>query len=186
MNISYCTNCHKRLWQLKLTLPENLKFTKKDEIDIVVLAYNDATVKPYLEKTYPEYIADGRLKVFEVNDGKEYQFGVVKNLVHNEATGRVLFNLDADNFITGTPEKLATLKDDEILISHLPLADGRGGRIGVTKTVFDVVGGYRDGQADPDDVDFIKRVKEIAPTVKYETCPRRPLPNKPPKYIFTM
>ena len=111
---------------------------------------------------------------------------MVKNLVHNATTGRALFNLDTDNFIIGTPNKLVDLKDDEILISHLPLADGRGGRIGVTKTVFDVGGGYRDGQDDPDDVDFIKRVKEIGSTVIYETCPRRPLPNKPFRNIFTI
>lgn len=48
MKVSYLTNCHNRLWQLQQTLPHNLKFTKIDEIEIVVLAYNDDSIKPYI------------------------------------------------------------------------------------------------------------------------------------------
>ena len=48
MKVSYLTNCHNRLWQLQQTLHHNVKFTKIDEIEIVVLAYNDDSIKPYI------------------------------------------------------------------------------------------------------------------------------------------
>ena len=78
MKISYCTNCHKRLWQLKQTLPHNLAYTKVGEVELCVLVYNDDTVEPYLIEHYPEYISDGRLNIKTHVEDRPYSFGYVK------------------------------------------------------------------------------------------------------------
>lgn len=178
MKISYVTNCHNRLWQLKKTLPHNLKYTLQGVVEIVLLVYNDLETFEYITENYQSYIEDGRLTVINHTDAKPYTFGHVKNLAHSYAKGRVVFNLDADNYIDGCHDALLALQDNEILItteSHL--SDGRGGRIGMTKLVFKILQGYRDGQRLPDDVDLIERAMSRGYRLKRADCLIAPLKN---------
>lgn len=178
MDISYCTNCHNRLWQLKITIGRNLKFTVPGQVEIFVLAYNDETIEPYLVENYSEYINDGRLRIKSLQDTQPYSFGHVKNLCHSMAKGRVLFNLDADNYIDGCHEKLAGLTDHELLVtlhSHLP--DGRGGRIGMTRRTFNELKGYLDNQESPDDDNLVKRAMRAGKRLKRAECIIAPLKN---------
>lgn len=63
-----------------------------------------------------QHIADGRLKVkthhddYKPLDGSDFACGYVKNLSHAMGTGKILFNLDADNFIDNAHELLLQLK----------------------------------------------------------------------------
>lgn len=185
MIISYCTNCSNRLWQLKLTIEHNLSFTKAGEFELCVLGYNDSTVEQYLRDNYIEYINDGRLKVkthfdeYQPVDGSDYACGYVKALSHAMASGEILFNLDADNYINDAHDLLLNLKDDEVLKYHtLPL--GSSGRIGVYRKVYDLVGGYRDkGRAD--DGDFIRRCLHHKCKLITKKCLMAPISNNKPK-----
>ncbi len=178
MKISYCTNCHNRLWQLEQTIEHNLSFTKVGEIELCVLAYNDETIEPYLMEHYSNHIADGRLVVKTHDDIKPYSFGYVKNLSHLLGQGRVLFNLDSDNYIDGVDKALITLQDGEILVTSMSyLKDGRGGRIGVTRNTFNQLNGYLDNQRRPDDDDFVFRAMQMGKRLKHAECTKIPISN---------
>jgi len=181
MKISYCTNCSNRLWQLKLTIEHNLSFTKSGEVEICVLGYNDESIEKYLRENYIDYIKDGRLKVkthfdkYIPKDGSSYACGYVKNLAHNMASGEILFNLDADNYIDDAHDFLLSLKENEVLkYDTLPL--GSSGRIGVYRKIYDEIGGYRDvGRAD--DGEFIHRCLKNGCKLIKAKCNKPPISN---------
>ncbi len=181
MKISYCTSCCGRLWQLKQTIEHNLNFTKAGEIELCILAYNDDEVERYLNEHYPQHIADGRLKVkthhddYQPVDGSNFACGYVKNLSHAMGTGKVLFNLDADNFIDNAHGFLLQLKPNQIL-KNIALPDGRSGRIGVHRTLFNKVGGYQDvGRSD--DGDFVLRCLRAGAKLLHMDCNLAPISN---------
>jgi hypothetical protein len=164
---------------LKKTLEHNLNFTITGKVDLCILAYNDDSIEPYLTEHFGDYLDTERLKVKTVTDSKPYSFGYVKNLSHAMGSGRVLFNLDADNFIDGVQDVLLTLTDDEICISDRPAKDGRGGRIGVTRNTFNQLNGYLDNQKFPDDGDFVIRAIQLGKRLKRAECVIAPLSNEP-------
>lgn len=176
VKVSYCTTCHKRLWQLKQTIEHNLSFTKAGEIELCILAYNDDDVEPYLKEHYADYIKDGRLKVVTHHEDREFSCGYVKNLAHAMGTGEILFNLDADNFIDNAQDYLLQLKENEVLKNVVSKQDGRSGRIGVYRTLFDKVCGYRDvGRSD--DGDFVLRCLKAGAKLKPMDCTLAPISN---------
>lgn len=157
MRISYCTTCHHRLWQLKQTLKENLIYTKVDEVELCVLAYNDHSVSEYLHRHYEEFIQTGQLVVKERVDVKPFTCGYVKNFARELGRGGILFNLDADNYIDTAHEALLRLGENEIL-HHIGNYDiGLCGRIGVHRKHYETAGGYREVER-ADDGDFIRRL----------------------------
>lgn len=184
MLISYCTTCGNRLWQLKLTLPENVKHLKSDEVELCILAYNDNTVEPFINQHYSEYLKDGRIKVrthFEDKlfvDGTRWSCGPIKNLSHAMGSGKILFNLDADNFIDNSLEALVNLKENELAHNPPTLGIGHLGRIGIYRSLFDKVGGYRDVGRD-DDGDFIGRCIRTGVKLVKLRCSIPPIDNNP-------
>ena len=88
MKLSYCTTCHNRLWQLKKTLPHNVQYLKSNEVELVIVAYNDDSVKPFLQANYADYLGDGRIRVIEHDsdkvfaDGSRWSCGYVKDVAH--------------------------------------------------------------------------------------------------------
>lgn len=177
MKISYCTTCHERLWQLKETIKHNLTYTKVGEVEICVLAYNDLTVEPYLKENYSEYILDGRLKVENYTSDLPYTCGRVKNFSHAMGTGEVLFNLDADNFIDEVHGKLLNLKPYQIFKGRVTTCPGESGRIGLHRTAFERLGGYRDVGRN-DDGDLVSRALSANMRLVTASCSIRPLPNE--------
>lgn len=185
MKLSYCITCHTRLWQLRQTLSQNVYFTKVGEVEICILAYNDDTIEPYINEHYPQQVADGRIVVKSHNDdyvpkdGSDFACGHVKNLSHEMGVGEVLFNLDADNFITHRlHNELLELQEDQILMldPRTVKPDGRSGRIGIHSTKFKRLRGYRD-EGRSDDLDFIRRAFLLGLKAKYTICDVDPLPN---------
>lgn len=186
MNISLCVTVSNRLWQLKQTLKHNIKFAKVDNVEICIAAYNDNTVTKFLEENYSQELSDGRIKVAEFNDnytpvdGSAFACGYVKIFSHRMATGKVLFNLDADNFIDDeTIRVLSELRENQIYIIN-PLkmnSDGRSGRIGIHRVKYDYIGGYRDcGRLD--DIDFVRRAVLSGCRTVYGDCIIPPISNE--------
>ncbi len=107
MLISYCTTCHGRLWQLQLTLDENLAYTSAGRVELCILVYNDPETFQYLVEHYQVFIKDRRLVINHRLDDVPYSCGRVKNFAHELGLGKVLFNLDADLFYAN--QKLKSL-----------------------------------------------------------------------------
>lgn len=184
MQVSYCTTCHGRLWQLKQTLDHNLAFTQTGSIELCVLAYNDTETYLYLREHYGEYIADGRLRVINwhedkvFNDGSRWSCGYVKHLAHLMGRGDALFNLDADNLIDDDLHAaLLALKPKELLITLQSewQDDGRSGRIGVHRVTYGKAR-YRD-KGRGDDGDFISQCISLGVKVKQIACQHKPIDN---------
>lgn len=185
MNLSYCTTCHARLWQLAQTLPHNLAYTKAGEVDICIVAYNDDSVLPFIQTHYAEYLKDGRIKVLEHHedkifaDGTRFSCGYVKDIAHRFATGEVLFNLDADNFIEDNLQAtLLTLPPNTMLITKQAewQPDGRSGRIGLHKADYGKIRYQDKGRNDDGEImlqAYLAGINKIQ-----IPCLIKPIPNK--------
>lgn len=190
MKLSYCTTCHDRLWQLLITLEHNLAYTVAGEVQIVILAYNDLGAATYLRNNYQEYIADERLRVVTLNDkvkyldGTNWSCGPIKHHVHNIAEGKIVFNLDADNFIDADLQNiLLKLKPQEIVVNEIKTwtTDGRSGRIGMSKYLYKKTGGYVDSGR-RDDGDIMDKAKKLKATFIQVPCVIKPIPNDRSEY----
>ena len=184
MRISYCTTCHQRVWQLAKTLPHNTQYLKSGEVELVIVAYNDDSVKPFLQANYADYLGDGRIRVIEHDsdkvfaDGRRFSCGYVKDIAHRAGLGNVLFNLDADNFIDDElHQTLLTLPANTLLITKQSewLPDGRSGRIGCHKSDYGKIV-YKD-KGRNDDGDFIHQAILARLQIKQIPCKYKPIPN---------
>ena len=144
--ISFCSTCKGRLWQLKQTLPENIK--KLDALsEIVILDYfSDDGLKDYIFSNFYDFIESGKIKYFQMIEDYAYTSSYAKNVAHKLATGDILFNLDADNYIyDGLLYELRKLKDNQLFLPRLGLEnEGILGRLGYTKNTFFRLNGYNE------------------------------------------
>ncbi|MCR8526272.1 hypothetical protein WB334_25370, partial [Escherichia coli] len=104
--------------------------------------------------------------------------GYVKDIAHKQATGDVLFNLDADNFIDDElHQTLLTLPANTLLITKQSewLPDGRSGRIGCHKSDYGKIV-YKD-KGRNDDGDFIHQAILARLQIKQIPCKYKPIPN---------
>lgn len=142
--ISFCSTCKGRLWQLKQTLPDNIK-KLDDWAEIIILDYlsNDG-LRDYIFDNFQSFIENGKLKYYQMVDDFAYTSAYAKNVSHKLATGDILFNLDADNFIyDGLLYELRKLKDNQLFLPMLGMEnEGILGRLGYTKNTFFRLNGY--------------------------------------------
>lgn len=146
IKISFCTTCKGRLWQLEQTLPHNLSMLRND-CEIVLLDYQSPDkLRDYIFSNFEAELENGKLKYFYLNHDYNYTSSYAKNVAHKLATGDVLFNLDADNYIyDGLISELRTLTDSEWLIPRLHGNDeGSYGRLGYTRNTFYKMCGYNE------------------------------------------
>jgi glycosyltransferase involved in cell wall biosynthesis len=109
ISISFCVTCRNRLWQLQETLESNLSVLGKNhEIVLVDFGSSDG-LSSWVWAGFEDDIRNGRLTFFEVLSEVSWSSPKAKNLAHRLAKGNYLFNLDADNFLTG--QDLAGIED---------------------------------------------------------------------------
>lgn len=170
--ISYCTTCKGRLWQLEQTIFENLKTIESAEgVDMVLLDYNSEDgLKDFIVQNFKAQLESGKLKFYQLAEQREqFDMSYAKNVVHKLATGQVLFNLDADNYVGTTINELQLLSESEICIArYLGNDTSRCGRIGIHASQFKALRGYNEqifGLAN-DDGEFVMRalMKGLKPT----------------------
>ncbi|WP_171169643.1 glycosyltransferase family 2 protein [Streptomyces sp. I05A-00742] len=154
--VSYCTTCKNRLWQLSETLPDNLRrVVEAGNSEIVLVNYNSDDELDTWVRRFERHIESGILRYLHQQTEPYFHASKAKNLAHLAATGQYLVNLDADNYIGDTiPTWRALWEEDPHLIirGFSPNADGRldpgngsYGRIGLSRTAFDTLGGYDEG-----------------------------------------
>lgn len=164
MKISFCTTCMGRAHHLKQTLPRNLADTvdwvRPDAVEFVVVDYGspddlvewietDPALAPYRDR--------GVLRLVRVPGATHFRHSHAKNVAHRAATGDVVCNVDADNFLgAGFAPYLrsvfarrertivATSRLDRGLTD--PEFQGCMGRIALRRSDFDALGGYDESQ----------------------------------------
>ena len=164
--ISYCTTCCNRLWQLALTLPDNLKELKEDEELILVNYGSTDNLTRYIEssKLCLEFIENKKLIYAEVLDVKTYHSSKAKNIAHRLGNGKFLVNLDADNFNFEINNKIQKHKNKKCLISFFDQENwDTCGKIAIEKNGFYAIGGHDESFMPMgfQDIDLILRGREI-------------------------
>ncbi|MFD4395585.1 glycosyltransferase [Kitasatospora sp. NPDC058397] len=151
--LSYCTTCKNRLWQLRETLPDNLRRVAEDgNSEIVLVNYHSDDELDTWVRQFQPHIDNGTLRYLHQRTEPHFHASKAKNLAHLAATGTHLVNLDADNHIGDTIPTWRThwTADPDLLIwGFSPNPDGRPdggngsyGRIGLPRAHFDALGGY--------------------------------------------
>ena len=120
--ISFCTVCMNRLDFLKQTLPKNIEDNLAyGNIEFVVLNYNSKDeIDQWMNTEMSHYIELGILKYIKTIEPEYFLMSHSKNVVSKQASGDVICNVDADNFIgKGFAEFIndSFIKDQNIYLS---------------------------------------------------------------------
>lgn len=171
--ISLCTTCMGRLKDLSTTLPVNIELNKTyNNLEFVILDYNSNDgLGEWVKKNMMEHIESGKVVYYRTEDPEHYSMTKSRNLAFKLASGDIVNNVDADNFLLKDrhqpkqPECFARRLN--ILANQQPekaiFAKGKKmlrGRLGFWKEEFmEVLQGYNEGINDygHDDHDLMNR-----------------------------
>jgi glycosyltransferase involved in cell wall biosynthesis len=176
MIISYCSQVKNRLYQLKQTIQYNLdhiKNNKNTEWIIIDCHSNDGL--------YEFMRALGqidRVHYYRALNYHSYSIPVAKNLAVRLSHGDYVFNLDIDNYIGNATAQIKSL-GYRIGVCCDIFKRGVYGRIGCSRKVFNMVGGYDESflPAGKHDIDFMARCKLINYYFKHIPCMINPILN---------
>jgi len=157
MKISFCTTCMNRLHHLVNTLPSNLQVASSINSEIVLLDYGSTDgLAEWVWNSWGQlqsFVQSGRFRFIRTDEPKYFWAAHAKNVTHRAATGDILCNLDADNYLVpGYPEFLynSFSEDRKIIVPSSPKDpdgnNGTCGKIAVTKESFYSVNGYDESQ----------------------------------------
>jgi len=127
LKVSYCTTCKGRLHHLRETLPKNMAAEKDNpNVEFVLLSYGkDPDMDAWVKENFQKEMDTGRLKYVVYPDAEHFKMAHAKNMAHRMATGDILVNVDADNFIakdTSIWLKETYAKDPHALVTHLSVS----------------------------------------------------------------
>lgn len=176
--ISFCTTCMNRLKHLSQTLPVNLHDNRDiPSVEFIVLDYNSSDgLKDWMENEMGNHLATKRLLYRTAKGFQYFHMAHAKNIAHRLARGKIVCNLDADNF---TGDKFAeylmnVFSNGKRLIVRAPRItnETRGtlGRIAMRKTDFELIGGYDEQMKfgwGHEDRDLINRARMIGFRLHY-------------------
>ena len=160
--LSFCITSLKRTDQIKITLPKNLEDNRKDSaiIEFVLIDFNrDDELHNYIMEQFEPDLKSGYLKYFHTRELLYWNAAIAKNTSHYYATGRVLVNLDGDNF-TGVGGGLYVLdyfnKNPNMYLHQYSniYHDGTFGRLAYTRDIFFKIGGHDESLVTSED-DYI-------------------------------
>ncbi|WP_083480833.1 glycosyltransferase family 2 protein [Flavobacterium chungangense] len=146
--ISFCTVCMNRLSFLKETLPKNIENNLDyGNVEFIVLNYNSTDeLDQWINTEMSQYIKQGVLKYIKTSEPEYFLMSHSKNVVSKQATGDIVCNVDADNFIG---EGFANFINESFLKGeNIYLSVDKGtqrdccGRICLKKDDFETLRGY--------------------------------------------
>lgn len=155
--ISFCITCMDRLGHLKKTLPKNLDYCKEyPKVEFIILNYGSKDdLHSWILSNFKDELGRGIIKYYRTLEPKEFYMSNAKNLSHDLASGQIVCNLDADNYLgKNFPFVLNNLyqKDKNFFATFhntktfiLKNREGFGGRISLSKKNFKRIGGYHEG-----------------------------------------
>lgn len=99
--ISLCTTCMDRGFDLKETLPKNIKDNENyPNLEFVILDYNGKdNLGQWVKKNLMEHIESGRVVYYRTETPKFYSMTKSRNIAFKLASGDIVNNVDADNFV---------------------------------------------------------------------------------------
>jgi len=150
LKISFCTVAMNRLHHLQSTLIRNIIDNQENAtgVEFVLLDYNSADgLEAWIKNECSEYVEAGVLKYYKTETPAYFDRSHSRNMAFKLATGDVLCNVDADNFlgygfagfVRGEFEKKSAL----FLITNSRQKDTIG-RVCVKKEDFYAVNGYNE------------------------------------------
>ena len=147
--ISFCITCMNRLKHLQETLEKNiLDNFLVDEVEFVVLDYNSQDgLEEWIAQSMMKYIEMGILVYYRTTEPVHYLRSHSRNMVFRLAEGKIVCNLDADNYLgEGFAEfmlKEFQEKKKIFYTSNLCVRDVFG-RVCLEKEAFMAVKGYNE------------------------------------------
>jgi glycosyltransferase involved in cell wall biosynthesis len=149
--LSFCITCKNRLWQLERTLAKNLNdnaaLESKIEFVLVDFGSTDGLVD-WIKEVFKMELKKGYLKYYFTEQLPNWHASIAKNTAHLFANGRIVTNLDCDNF-TGRKGAQFILncfghRNAPIMLHQFrgEALDGSFGRISLNKDIFSCIGGY--------------------------------------------
>lgn len=177
--ISFITVCMGRLHHLKKTLRQNLEDNKDyPRLEFVLLDYNSPDgMKEWVLKHCAAEIESGYLRFYRYEDAEFFHFSHSRNMALRLSTGRIICNVDADNF---TGENFAfylanNLQPGQIFTGcrinegHLKpyMDEGVAGRLAGYRGLFHRAGGYDEEMASwgYEDLDLCERLRDMGYTL---------------------
>ena len=151
MELSFCITCMNRLDQISKTLLTNLKHNNNQNVEFILVDFNssDGLKKYILENNdFKKYLDTKQLKYYFTDKLLFWHASIAKNTAHNFATGKIIVNLDCDNYIgeNGGDFIINIFKENSynIILSQSKNIYGSGtfGRISLIKNTFIKLGGY--------------------------------------------
>jgi len=148
--ISLCTTCKGRLWQLSRTFLGNVRraLEEYDNVEFVLMDYGSQDgLEDWARTKLRKYVDEGIVKYCKLVDDLPWHASKSRNLAHRMASGVILCNVDADNFLgEGFVKKLSFEVGPKKAV-RLAGDASVGGRIAVHKDDFFAVGGYLESLA---------------------------------------
>lgn len=174
--ISFCTVCMNRLDHLKETLPKNIEDTLPyHNFEFVVLDYNSNDgLEKWIQKYMTKYLKTGKLVYFKTTLPQYFRMSHSKNMVAKKATGDIICNVDADNFVgkgfaNYINEKFFKKNNIYLAVKKNFVSTDFYGRICVFKKDFLAVTGYDENMTEYgfEDFDFRNRLDMLGLNVNY-------------------
>jgi hypothetical protein len=164
--ISFCTTCCNRYYQFRETYSKNIfVINALRTVEWVIINYNSSDeIHDFMMselKTCTERVVYGRVAAHV-----PWHASRAKNLAHNMARGKILVNLDCDNYVYDTPSIIMGYFANGCRILHLwsgVKRDGTYGRIAIDRDLFLELGGY-DESFEPmgyQDTDLLLRARAL-------------------------
>lgn len=99
--ISLCTTCMNRLHDLQMTLPQNIfDNLDYDQLEFVLLDYSSEDgLEEWVKREMSVWIRQGVLNFYRANGHTRYLPSHSRNVTFRLATGDIVVNVDADNYI---------------------------------------------------------------------------------------
>jgi hypothetical protein len=148
--ISFCTTCKGRLWQLEQTYIKNIEMAIAEypNVEFILLDYRSPDgLEEWAKKNLMAYVDKGIVKYFKLYDDLPWHASKSRNMAHRVASGDVLCNLDADNFLEEGYTSRLSMYIGPKMASRIGGNKSLGGRIALYKGDFYDVGGYDESLA---------------------------------------
>jgi hypothetical protein len=150
LRIAFCTTAMNRAWQLRETLPDTLQLLEGTPHLLALCDYNSQDEIREIVGRFEEPMRAGQFLYFRTTEPTSFHMSRAKNAAHRlglRGGAHVLFNLDADNFITrGILDEISETftRDEDACLHHWSgsWGDGSFGRIAMSAENWVRLGGY--------------------------------------------
>lgn len=147
--ISFCTVSMNRLYHVQQTLLRNIRDNLQyEDLEFVILDYNSKdNLAKWIMNEGREYLERGVLKYFKATEPEIFDRSHSRNMCFRLATGDVICNVDADNFIgTGFAHYIndAFQREPNIFLTGEAFMRDAIGRFCIRKEDFVSINGYNE------------------------------------------